>query len=188
MDGDLRDLVASAAAGDRSALERLLRRIDARVLHLCHRLLCDVEDARDVRQWVLLKVARSLGAFSGEAAFETWLHRIVVNACRDRQRERATSQRAAARAASETSTASETDSADALARSELSVRVVRAVAALPAEEREVVVLRHFEGLRFPRIAEVLGVPETTLKSRFQRALTKLAHSLPAPARRGPAGD
>lgn len=180
MDNDTRDLVLRARAGDHAALERLLRRIDARVLHLAHRLLCDAEDARDVRQWVLLKVARSVSAFCGDATFETWLHRIVINACRDRRRERSAARRAVEKAElSAPLPATAVGPHSDAERHELCARVIAAVAALPADEREVVVLRHYEGLRFPKIAEILGTAETTLKSRFQRALERLAHSIPA---------
>lgn len=178
MDSDTRDLVPRARAGDRAALERLLRRIDARVLHLAHRLLCDAEDARDVRQWVLLKVARSVSAFSGASSFETWLHRIVINACRDRRRERSAARRAVEKAGSGAPAPFAAGPHHDAERHELCARVVAAVAALPADEREVVVLRHYEGLRFRKIAEILGTAETTLKSRFQRALERLAHSIP----------
>lgn len=180
MDGDLNELVRRSSAGDEAALERLLRRIDSRVLHLAHRLLCDAEDARDVRQWVLWKVARSIASYAGEAGFETWLHRIVVNACRDRQRERAAQRRLSRSAAHDAERDRVAPPALDAERGELGSRIVAAVAALPADEREVVVLRHFEGRRFPEIAEVLGVAETTLKSRFQRALNRLAHAIPAP--------
>ncbi len=179
MDGEVRRHVKRAVAGDRAALERLLRRIDARVLHLAYRLLADAEDAHDVRQWVLFKVARSVGRFDGNAAFDTWLHRIVVNACRDRQRERAASERLLDRASRDLREPASEHAADSLARDELGRAVAAAVRALPEDEREVLVLRHYESLAFPRIAEILDAPETTLKSRFQRALTRLATALEA---------
>lgn len=180
IDGDLDELLRRSGAGDPVALERLLRRIDARVLHLAHRLLCDEEDARDVRQWVLWKVARSIASYGGDAAFSTWLHRIVVNACRDRQRERAADRRASEIVKAGIREQVSPAPSQGAELGELGSRVQAAVAALPQDEREVVVLRHYEGLGFPRISEVLGVAETTLKSRFQRALTRLAHSIPVP--------
>ncbi len=176
MDQDLGEHLRRAAQGDRPALERLLRRLDARVLHLAYRLLGNADDAKDVRQWVLLKVTRSLSSVASSDAFEGWLRRVVVNACRDRQRERASQARLVARVEG-TIEDSSPCSSSLVERDEMGERVAVAVSELPHDEREVLVLRHYEGLSFPRIAELLGAPETTLKSRFSRALLRVAERL-----------
>ena len=87
------DLVDRAKEGDRSALEALIERHSARVSRLATHLLGDIEDARDAAQESFLKLTERLRQFRGECQFSTWLHRLVINTCRDvadRQRVRRT--------------------------------------------------------------------------------------------------
>ena len=177
MESEDRIWVDRAARGDRSALERLLRRIDGRVLDLAHRLTGDADVAKDLRQRALIRVVRGLSDFAWRADFDTWVHRIVVNLCRDHLRsESAVRRRAQAHGLLEgTSTAPSTH--DESERSELGQRVALAVGELPEDEREVLVLHHYQGLSFAEIARVLEVAESTLKSRFARALERLATRL-----------
>ena len=76
-------LVKRAKDGDRSALAALCERHAPRVERLAHHLLRDHEDARDASQDALAKLCVKLPQFRGESSFSTWLHRLVVNACRD---------------------------------------------------------------------------------------------------------
>jgi RNA polymerase sigma factor (sigma-70 family) len=75
----LTDLLAAAKSGDRGALEALVRAIQDRVYGLCVRMLGDPADAKDATQEVLVKVITQLGAFRGESAFTTWVHRVAAN-------------------------------------------------------------------------------------------------------------
>lgn len=175
VDEDL-TLVMRVRAGDRSALERLVRRHDARVLHLAWRLLGDADEAKDVRQAAFLRMVDALPRFAGDCRFETWLVRIVINLCRDARRRRAARERrtAGARAAAgDLAPAAEA----ALEQDETAGLVAAAVRALPADEREVIVLRHWQGLTFARIARLLEQPETTVKSRLTRGLERLRRAL-----------
>lgn len=177
MENDDRIWVARAARGDRSALERLLRRIDGRVLDLAHRLTGDADVAKDLRQQALIRVCRGLVDFAGRADFETWVHRIVVNLCRDHLRSQSAMRRRTERHGFLVGASAAPSTHDETERMELGQRVATAVGALPDEEREALVLHHYQGLSFPEIARVLEVPETTLKSRFARALERLATRL-----------
>jgi RNA polymerase sigma-70 factor (ECF subfamily) len=164
-------LALRARDGDVGAFDALVVACDRVVLELAERLLLDHHEAEDVRQLAWLKAWRALPQFDARASFPTWLYRIVVNACRDRTRalQRATPTRVLppALAAAQHGPAAE------LERSELRARVVAAVEALPAEEREAVVLRHFHELNASEIAEVVGRPRTTVQSCLARALTRL---------------
>src|SRR5437868_5570824 len=85
-------LVKRAKDGDRKALETLCERHAPRVEKLAHHLLRDPEDARDAAQESLAKLCVRIRQFRGESQFTTWLHRLVVNTCRDvAQRQRARS-------------------------------------------------------------------------------------------------
>jgi len=169
--GHATDLALAARDGDVAAFDTLVAACDRVVLELAERLLLDHHEAEDVRQLAWMKAWRTLPQFDARASFPTWLYRIVVNACRDRTRarQRATPTRALPLALA----AEQRGPAADLERSELRQRVVAAVEALPAEEREAVVLRHFHDLNASEIAEVVGRPRTTVQSCLARALARL---------------
>lgn len=168
-------LALAARDGDTLAFDALVASCDRVVLELAERLLLDHHEAEDVRQLAWLKAWRALPQFDARASFPTWLYRIVVNACRDRTRAR---QRAApTRTLPLALAASQRGPAADLERNELRSRVVAAVAALPDEEREAVVLRHFHDLNASEIADVVGRPRTTVQSCLMRALARLQFRL-----------
>ncbi|NOT30294.1 MAG: sigma-70 family RNA polymerase sigma factor [Planctomycetes bacterium] len=160
--------------GDESAFEAMVGRWNEPILQLATRLTGDLEEAKDVRQMALLKTYRGLARFEGRARFSTWIYRVVLNLCRDKKR-------SAARAHAFEESVREREGDYVLeetgfhvARDREVARIVaQAVIALPASEREVVVLRHYHELAFPAIAEILGSPVTTVKSRMSRGLSLL---------------
>lgn len=167
------DLVRRHLKGDGAAFEALVRRWDRRVLELAQRLLGSAEDAEEVRQAVFVRVHGRAAGFEGRARFSTWLHTVVLNLCRDRLRTRRSDEeltRGVERAGSPDSPSTPLALTE---RSETSRRIARAVDALDETTREIVVLRHYQDLSFPQIAEVLGMPATTVKSRMLRGLVRL---------------
>jgi len=166
-------LAARASAGDRAALEVLLDRHTDRVHAICRRIVCDPEDALDATQEALIAVARGITRFDGRAAFTTWLHRIATNAALDELRRR--KRRVV-------TTTPRDDLADAGA-STVEQRVAAkldldaALAQVPDDFRVAVVLRDLCDLDYPEIAEVLGVPVGTVKSRISRGRQALATRL-----------
>ena len=179
MDSSDQDLIARFRGGDAGAFDDLARRWDRRVYNLAYRVIGDAEEAGDVRQLVLLRTYQGLASFNGHAAFATWMYRVVLNLCRGRLRSRRIRERqveavAAGRGQADRQVAS---SEMVCQRRELGRQVAEAVAALPQAQREVVVLRHYQGLTFGQIAEVLETPVTTVKSRMGRALRSLRQTL-----------
>jgi RNA polymerase sigma-70 factor (ECF subfamily) len=85
-----RDLVERACAGDRAAFETLLRRHYDRIHRIAWRMTGSATDADDIAQDVCCTLVEKIDSFKGEAKFTTWLSGIVVNACRDHHRRRAT--------------------------------------------------------------------------------------------------
>ncbi|MGQ0520479.1 MAG: RNA polymerase sigma factor [Actinomycetota bacterium] len=177
-----RELAEAARAGDQRALDQLLRRHVDRLHALCRRILGSEADADDATQESLVAIARGLaaGRFDGRAAFGTWAYRVTANACLDELRRRgrrpgvATDEeleRAAGAGASEPSSgvAERLDVEAALAR-------------LPVEFRAAVVLRDLCGLDYAEIADVLGIPPGTVRSRIARGRTALVPLLGNPAR------
>ena len=130
-------LIARFREGDAGAFAELVRRWDRRVYVLAYRVTGDAEDAGDVRQMAFMRAYGALGSFNGQAAFSTWLYRVVLNLCRDRLR----SQRARTRHVGAVSALREgagpeaSSSAVACERRELTRRVADAVASLPRAER-----------------------------------------------------
>lgn len=166
------ELVRRFQDGDPGAFEGVVVRWNPLVLQLAYRLTGDLEEARDVRQLALLRAHDALARFGGRSRLSTWLYRVVLNLCRDRQRRRARHDDAVRRAAPDDegtagSAAGESE------RRETAERVARAVRSLPPAEREVVVLRHYQGLAFAEIAEIQSAPVTTVQSRMARGLLLL---------------
>jgi len=169
------ELVHRFQGGDESAFEVMVARWNEPILQLATRLTGDLEEAKDVRQMALLKTYRGLTRFEGRARFSTWIYRVVLNLCRDKQRSEAARTRLVEGSLRERDSdyvLEETGFHRARDR-ELAEIVARAVLELPASEREVLVLRHYHDMPFPAIAEVLGSPVTTVKSRMARGLELL---------------
>lgn len=178
-DLDDHDLVTAARRGDRDALEALLRRHHDRIHAVCRRIAGNDADALDATQEALLAIVRGLDRFDGRAAFATWAYRIATNACLDELRRRRRRPDPVApdleRQAPAPGGGPDLDTAVA-ARLDIDA----ALARLPPEFRAAVVLRDVCALDYAEIAEVLGVPAGTVRSRIARGRAVLARSLGEP--------
>ncbi len=177
------DLLARFAEGDQSAARALTARHLPRVFaHAC-RLLQDRAEAEDVAQEAMLKLWKMAPAWrTGDARLSTWLYRVTANAATDRLRKRRT---VALEAAPEPE--DDTPSVEAgMIASDRQQALHRAMASLPVRQRNALVLRHFEELSNPEIAEVLETSVEAVESllgRARRALAdKLSHLRPAAQR------
>lgn len=165
-----RQLIARYLGGEHECFAQIVARWENRVVNLAYRLTGDLEEARDIGQTSFVKVYRGLHSFNGSSRFSTWLYRVVVNASRDRLRRRA------ARASMPITGAGTVDASTPekkTQRREVAKIVSGAVAALPEAEREVVVLKHYQEKTFSEIAEIVGAPASTVKSRMERAMRNL---------------
>ncbi len=172
-------LVERALAGDGDAFGEVVHRWERKIFALAYGILGSVEDARDASQETFIAAYRNLQGFRGEAKVSSWLHRIAVNQCITRQRR--------ARVRAETALEDEFGAAggdapaapagESPARATESKQrasaVRRAVASLPQELREVVLMKEFEELTFQEIADALQIPLSTVKSRLYTALRQL---------------
>lgn len=166
------ELVRRATGGDARALEVLVERHAPRVNRLASQILGDLEEARDAAQESLVKLCTRLRQFRGEAQFATWLHRLVVNTCRDRiafQRVRRTEPLAV----EESVTDYDSDPSRLAALADLRRDVAEALARLSPKQRSVVVLRDSFGLSYAEIARVAKVPVGTAKCYVHRARASL---------------
>lgn len=172
-----RELARRVLAGDEAAFRDLYRRHTPRLLQLAVRLAGgEVSDAEDVVQETWIRATGSLDAFRWESSFGTWLHAIVVNVAREAYRKRE-------RRREEAWPDEEPAAAEPLERVD-PVDLERAIAALPAGYRAVLVLHDVEGHTHEAIAEQLGVTPGTSKSQLFRA-RRAVRALLAPPEKGP---
>jgi RNA polymerase sigma-70 factor (ECF subfamily) len=173
---DDQSLVTAAQAGDRAALDALLRRHYDRIYAVCRRLTGNEADALDAAQDASIAITRGLHRFDGRAAFSTWAYRVATNACLDELRRRARrptlslpeddhSPPARGGAPAFTDTV-----ADQMAIDE-------ALAQLPEDFRAAVVLRDLCDLDYAEIAATLDIPPGTVRSRIARGRGLLAQLL-----------
>ena len=175
---DDRNLVAAAQAGDRAALEQLLRRHYDGIHAVCRRIAGGTRDADDATQEAMISVVRGLPRFDGRSAFSTWVYRIATNAALDELRRRR--RRPSLHVVTDDHGAP--DPADPMAERHLDAIAERealdaALADLPEEFRVAVVLRDVADLDYTEIAAVLDVPIGTVKSRIARGRGQLADRL-----------
>ncbi|GJD97078.1 RNA polymerase sigma factor [Methylobacterium iners] len=167
------DLAARAAEGDRGALEALLRRHYDGMHRIAWRMTGSRHDAEDITQEVCCALVGRIGGFKGEARFTTWLFGIVVNACRDHHRRRATLSRLRDGLAVLVGLAAPQDGRDLFRRSWLAGQLAR----LDPPLRETIVLVVGEGLTHAEAGLALGLAETTISWRLHEARRLLKDSL-----------
>jgi len=169
-------LVARAQQGDRRAFDLLVRRYQNRVIAVIARYIKDWAECQDVAQEVFIRAYRGIGNFRGDSAFYTWVHRIAINAAKnhlvslsrrppgdDVQLEDAEYYESGQRMRDMATPERE------LLRQEIEATVNAAVADLPEELRVAITLREVDGLSYEEIAQAMGSPIGTVRSRISRA-------------------
>ena len=169
-------LVERAMRGDRNAFGELAPTLGDRLYSVAHRILRDRELAGDVTQQALVKVWQDLPTLRDAARFDAWSYRLIVNACYDELRRR--------RREGPSLTLLETDAT--LPDAQLSVadrdQLERGFRRLSAEHRAVVILTYYLDYSMPEVAEALGVPLGTVRSRLHYARRALRAALDADRR------
>ena len=168
------ELLARAVQGDHEALNDVMRLHEDRVFSVCLRIMGNREQALDATQDTFLTVFRKAHQFKGRSAVGTWIYRIAVNTCYDQIRK--------AKRRPSQPMPDYYDPEDELAGDQVEAAAVRpdirkALQAIPQEFRAAVVLSDMEGMSLPDVAEVLGVPVGTVKSRVFRGRRLLAELL-----------
>lgn len=181
------DLVERAKAGDRPAFGQLVEVYQDKIYGYVSRMLGDPDEAEDVAQETFVRAYRSLPHFRGAASFHTWLYRIASNLAIDvarRNRRQSTGNFSldepleSEEGDYEREIADESGSPEQLTqRREMQELVRQAVAELPEKLRAVVVLYELQGESYEDIAEILGCPLGTVKSRLFNARSQLKDML-----------
>src|SRR5437667_1479788 len=176
------ELVARSIRGDADSFNELILRWERPIYALAYRVIGREQDARDVCQETFLRAFRALKGFRGQAKFSSWLYRIALNLCRDGvRRERRTPVVQAPEGVDLMDLAVATEPSesieDLVARRDQVRAVERAMAWLPEEQRAAIVLKEYHGLTFQEIADLVGCPLSTVKTRLYQGLTVLRREL-----------
>jgi RNA polymerase sigma-70 factor, ECF subfamily len=165
-------LVDAARAGDRRALDQLLRLQHDRIWNVCRRITGNDADAADATQEALIAIVRGLPRFDGRAAFGTWCYRIATNACLDELRRR----RRRPTVGTDDHAVEQSVSAAPMIERVVTDRITvdAALASLSEEFRMPVILRDLCDLDYHEIADVLDIPAGTVRSRISRGRSALA--------------
>ena len=174
-------LVRRFQAGEEGAFDLLVAEHRREVYRLAHRLLGNHADADDLAQEAFLRIYRSLGGFRGESAFRTYLTRIVLNLAADRRRARGTGRLVSMDEIPERYSPGGAEPLETgLIREEVLRRAIR---LLPPRQRETLILRVFQEMKFREIARVMGCTVGTAKANFFHALKglrdRVGHDFPA---------
>lgn len=168
---DDRDLVAQSTGGDAAAFSQLLRRHDAKMRGVVWRLVQSRVEMDDILQDAYLKAWRGLDEFRGDAAFSSWLYRIVYTTALDSVK------KTARRRIIPLDEVAEQSVADPAAQIADSFELRRALANLPSDQLAVVALVDGQGESYDDVAEMLGISAGTVGSRLSRARAQLRKQL-----------
>jgi len=178
-------LVARVQAGDKAAFDLLVLKYQRKILRLLSRMLRDQSEIEDVMQEAFIKAYRALPQFRGDSAFYTWLYRIAINTARNwmaSQSRRPSSPNSPQSEDGETfdeidNLTDNNTPESLLASREIAESVNDSIQALPEELRTAIVLREIEGLSYEEIAQAMGCPIGTVRSRIFRAREAIAAKL-----------
>ncbi|MGW1762448.1 RNA polymerase sigma factor [Streptomyces mirabilis] len=163
-------LIVAAQCGDIDSITVLVSGSHLNVQRFAHSLCATPEDAEDAAQEALIILYRKIGMLRASGALASWMFRIVRNECLRRARmmvrERAPLRDTAVRSAED----------EVLQRLEAG-RVAAAIAALPADQRHVLIMWNVQGLSGRTVAEALGLSTAAMKSRLHRARAAVQHAL-----------
>ncbi len=172
-------LVQRTVAGDPKAFDLLVIKYQRRVQRLIGRMVRDVDLVEDIAQETFFRAYRALAQFRGDAQFYTWLYRIAVNTAKksllELKRDLTVSENAFKGTDEDETSAIENDLSNfetpeaLLASKEIAAMVNGAIDALPEDLRQAITLREIEGLSYEEIAQRMGCPIGTVRSRIFRA-------------------
>ena len=168
-------LMTHIKLGDRGAFRLLFERYERPILNFAHRYLGKHEEAEEVVQETFMRLFRHARRFDGKRPFKPWLYQIAVNATRTHGGRRA--RQAVTDVGLQAAAAPGQQPPAAVSAEEDAVAVRDAISGLPEEQRLVFILANYQGLEYPAIAQILGIPLGTVKSRMYRAIRLLRERL-----------
>jgi RNA polymerase sigma-70 factor (ECF subfamily) len=174
-----KQLVERVQRGDKKAFDLLVLKYQHRIIKLVSRYIRDPSDAMDVAQDAFLKAYRALPNFRGESAFYTWLYRIAINTAKNylvmqsrhvlEAETTAPNSEESEQFGLESTLREYSTPENMLLTDEIQTTIVAAIDDLPDDLRTAILLREVEGLSYEEIANVMGCPVGTVRSRIFRA-------------------
>jgi len=177
------EIILSCRRGDDEAFGVLVERHQKKMLNMALRMTGDYDEACEIVQEAFLAAYRAIRKFRGEAKFSTWLYGIVVNVSKTRMKQTAQRRQKTvsiddpADGPGECLAGRESSALEALEKKEIQAKVQDCINTLDEEHREVLVLRDIQGFSYDEIADILNVPEGTIKSRLFRARDAMKNCL-----------
>jgi RNA polymerase sigma-70 factor (ECF subfamily) len=173
-------LIEQCLAGDQVAWEQIVRQNWRKVFNVAYKFVGKHDEAEDLTQDIFLKIFKALNTFDRRANFQTWIISISRNLCIDHYRSVRKERQTIARDVDSNDLQPATTERGPYAQAEhqdLKAQLRQALETLPVTLRTAVVLRDLQELSYQEIADRLGLPEGTVKSRINRGRIELAHQL-----------
>ena len=174
-------LVERVQAGDQRAFDLLVKRYQHKIIGLVQRYVHDHSESHDVAQEAFIKAYKALANFRGESAFYTWLYRIAINTAKNYLVSKSKRPPGTDVDLDDLDSVAELTDLDTpennLYRDEMLVVMNRTLENLPEELRVALQLRELEGMSYDEIAEVMGCPIGTVRSRIHRARDAIDNEL-----------
>jgi len=178
------NLIEEAQLGNSLAAGRLVQSWYERIYNYAYKFLGSQELAAEVSQQTFIAVYKNIGSLQDKSRFKPWIYTIAANKCKEEYRKKkrwrifSFDQMLPNKAEEvsptwEISTPRDTNPEQTYMQSELGDIVNKCIAKLPAEQKEVLIMKEYDGLKFREIAEVLQISENTAKSRLYYALSAM---------------
>ena len=184
-------LLRRAQSGDPEAFERLMEPLEQLVWRVCWHYTGNREAAEDCGQEAMIRIWRNLANYRGECALESWVYRIAANCCMDwlrkKKRDQSVSMEPMVEQGFDPADDAPGTEAQVVAKDERQ-RLREAIALLPDDQREALILTQLEKVSYEEAAQALGVSEGTVKSRVNRAKARLKEILSAERELAPPGN
>ena len=184
-------LLRRAQSGDPEAFERLMEPLEQLVWRVCWHYTGNREAAEDCGQEAMIRIWRNLANYRGECALESWVYRIAANCCMDwlrkKKRDQSVSMEPMVEQGFDPADDSPGTEEQVVAKDERQ-RLREAIALLPDDQREALILTQLEKVSYEEAAQAFGVSEGTVKSRVNRAKARLKEILSAERELSPPGN
>lgn len=166
-------LVKQVQNGDTAAFNRLVENWHTRIYRFAYRFFADADEASEITQKTFIKTYKNVVSLDDPGKFSPWIYRIAKNLCLDELKRAGRRKSTSLESWLEQTGEAESDIIapdDLMLQKELGAIIQKALLLLPDEQRTVVILKEYEGLKFREIAEILEEPEGTVKSRLYYGL------------------
>lgn len=166
-------LIEQAQNGDSAAFNRIIELWHSRIYRFAYRFFADADEASEITQKTFIKTYQNVSSLDDPGKFSPWIYRIANNLCLDELKRAGRRKSTSLESWLEQTGGAESDSMapdDRLHQKELGAIIQKALLTLPDEQRTVIILKEYEGLKFREIAEILEEPESTVKSRLYYGL------------------